>query len=136
MSAQGISRALDVGAPSIVLASSGNAAVSAAAYCAVAGLRCEVATYRDMPEPYVRALHRFGARRVVFERSMDRWEHVRQKVEREGERGLAIHYNKDRMNAGEVLAAVNAMGHGIVDVSTREADLEDVFVSLTSQAAA
>lgn len=84
MSAQGISRALDVGAPSIVLASSGNAAVSAAAYCAVAGLRCEVATYRDMPEPYVRALHRFGAKRVVFERSMDRWEHVRQKVEREG----------------------------------------------------
>src|SRR3546814_3335232 len=49
-----------------------------------------------------------------------------EKVEREGERGLAIHYNKDRMNAGEVLAAVNAMGHGIVDVSTREADLEDV----------
>src|SRR3546814_19717064 len=34
------------------------------------------------------------------------------KVEREGERALAISYNKDRMNAGEVLAAVNAMGHG------------------------
>jgi ABC-2 type transport system ATP-binding protein len=27
------------------------------------------------------------------------------------------------------------MGFGIVDVSTREADLEDVFVSLTSSAA-
>ncbi len=57
------------------------------------------------------------------------------KVEREGERGLAISYNKDRMNAGEVLAAVNAMGHGIVDVSTREADLEDVFLNLTRSAA-
>src|SRR3546814_7342758 len=57
-----------------------------------------------------------------------------EKVEREGERGLAIHYNKDRMNAGEVLAAVNAMGHGIVDVSTREADLEDVFLNLTRAA--
>src|SRR3546814_18418975 len=57
------------------------------------------------------------------------------KVEREGERGLAISYNKDRMNAGEVLAAVNAMGHGIVDVSTREADLEDVFLNLTRAAA-
>lgn len=56
------------------------------------------------------------------------------KVEREGERGLAISYNKDRMNAGEVLAAVNAMGHGIVDVSTREADLEDVFLNLTRAA--
>src|SRR3546814_18755993 len=57
-----------------------------------------------------------------------------EKVEREGERGLAIHYNKDRMNAGEVLAAVNAMGHGIVDVSTRAADLEDVFLNLTRAA--
>src|SRR3989344_2442097 len=56
------------------------------------------------------------------------------KVERDGQRGLAIHYNKDRTNAGEVLAAVNAMGHGIVDVSTREADLEDVFLNLTRAA--
>jgi threonine synthase len=84
MSAQGISRALDVGAQTVVLASSGNAAVSAAAYCAAAGLRCEVATYGDMPEPYARALYRFGAKRLVFERSFDRWEHVRQQVEREG----------------------------------------------------
>lgn len=53
------------------------------------------------------------------------------KVERMGDRGLTISYNKDRVNAGEVLAAVGAMGHGIVDVSTREADLEDVFLNLT-----
>src|SRR3546814_3544314 len=54
------------------------------------------------------------------------------KVEREGERALAISYNKDRMNAGEVLAAVNAMGHGIVDVSTREADLDRKSTRLNS----
>ncbi|WP_246312529.1 threonine synthase [Pseudaquabacterium terrae] len=84
MSAQGINRALDVGARTVVLASSGNAAVSAAVYCAVAGLRCEVATYRQMPEPYVRALSRFGAKRVLFDRSRDRWEHVRRQVESEG----------------------------------------------------
>jgi threonine synthase len=84
MSAQGVSRALDVGARTVVLASSGNAAVSAAAYCAVAGLRCEVATYRHLPEPYARALSRFGAKRVAFERSLDRWQHVRAQVEREG----------------------------------------------------
>ncbi len=35
------------------------------------------------------------------------------------------------MNAGEVLAAVQAEGLGIVDVTTREADLEDVFLNLT-----
>ena len=35
------------------------------------------------------------------------------------------------MNAGEVLAALQAEGFGIVDVSTKEPDLEDVFLSLT-----
>jgi ABC-2 type transport system ATP-binding protein len=49
-----------------------------------------------------------------------------------GERRLEITYDKDRTNAGEVLALVQGLGLGIVDVSTREADLEDVFVRLTS----
>ena len=35
---------------------------------------------------------------------------------------------RTKVNAGEVLAAVQADGFGIVDVSTREADLEDVFL--------
>ena len=51
-----------------------------------------------------------------------------------GERAVEITYNKDSTNAGEVLAAVQAQGFAIVDVTTREADLEDVFVSLTSGA--
>ena len=34
------------------------------------------------------------------------------------------------MNAGEVLAALAADGLAIVDVSTRDPDLEDVFLSL------
>ncbi|RHW18630.1 ABC transporter ATP-binding protein [Sphingomonas gilva] len=54
-----------------------------------------------------------------------------QKIELIGERVLAITYDKAKVNAGEVLAAVQAGGLGIVDVSTREADLEDVFLSLT-----
>ena len=49
-------------------------------------------------------------------------------------RVLEITYDKSRVNAGEVLAAVQADGLGIVDVSTREADLEDVFLSLVRQA--
>jgi threonine synthase len=84
MSAQAVSRALDVGTETVVLASSGNAAVSAAAYCAAAGLACEVATYRDMPEPFARALHRLGARRLTFERGFGRWEHLRRRVEQDG----------------------------------------------------
>lgn len=54
-----------------------------------------------------------------------------EKVELGGARELSITYNKDRTNAGEVLGAVQAQGHRIVDVSTREADLEDVFLNLT-----
>ena len=53
------------------------------------------------------------------------------RIELKGERTLSITYAKDRVNAGEVLDAVQAGGFGIVDVSTREADLEDVFLSLT-----
>ena len=49
-----------------------------------------------------------------------------------GERTVEITYDKDRTNAGEVLAAVQAQGFTIIDVTTREADLEDVFVSLTT----
>ena len=57
-----------------------------------------------------------------------------EKVEAGGPRTLTITYNKDRTNAGEVLGAVQAQGHGIIDVSTREADLEDVFLNLTRAA--
>ena len=53
------------------------------------------------------------------------------KIEMLSERTLAITYRKDRVNAGEVLAALQKEGLGIVDVSTREADLEDVFLNLT-----
>ena len=53
------------------------------------------------------------------------------KIELKGERTLAITYRKDRVNAGEVLAALQKEGLGIVDVSTREPDLEDVFLNLT-----
>jgi ABC-2 type transport system ATP-binding protein len=57
-----------------------------------------------------------------------------QKVELIGERVLVITYRKDQANAGEVLAAVQRDGYGIVDVSTREPDLEDVFLNLTRAA--
>jgi ABC-2 type transport system ATP-binding protein len=57
-----------------------------------------------------------------------------QKVELKGERTLVITYRKDQANAGEVLGAVQGAGLGIIDVSTREADLEDVFLNLTRAA--
>ena len=52
-----------------------------------------------------------------------------------GERQLEISYDKDVTNAGQILALVRELGLGVVDVTTREADLEDVFVALTSKGA-
>ena len=48
------------------------------------------------------------------------------------ERTLEITYQKDKVNAGQVLGALTADGLGIVDVSTRDPDLEDVFLSLVA----
>jgi ABC-2 type transport system ATP-binding protein len=56
------------------------------------------------------------------------------KSEKKGDRTVAITYDKDKITAGQVLGLVQAQGFVIEDVTTREADLEDVFVSLTSSA--
>jgi len=57
-----------------------------------------------------------------------------EKVEMPSPRTLVISYSKDRANAGDVLSAVQKTGLSIVDVSTREPDLEDVFLNLTRAA--
>jgi ABC-2 type transport system ATP-binding protein len=53
------------------------------------------------------------------------------RVELKNDRVLTLTYDKRTRNAGQVLAAVAAAGLGVVDVSTQEADLEDVFLELT-----
>ena len=53
------------------------------------------------------------------------------KVELKADRVLTITYSKAIANAGDVLGAVQSAGYGIADVSTREADLEHVFLNLT-----
>ena len=46
-------------------------------------------------------------------------------------RRIDITYDRDKASAGQVLALVQSHGYAIEDVTTREADLEDVFVQLT-----
>lgn len=53
-------------------------------------------------------------------------------TEARGSRVLVFSYPPSRTHSGEILAAVQDAGMGIVDVSTREAELEDIFISLTS----
>jgi len=49
---------------------------------------------------------------------------------------LALRYNPAETKAGDLLAQVSAAGIVAADVSTEEADLEDVFLQLTSSRAA
>ena len=56
------------------------------------------------------------------------------KSEKLDERTIEITYDKDRMSAGQVLSVIQEQGFTIEDVTTREADLEDVFVQLTGAA--
>jgi ABC-2 type transport system ATP-binding protein len=58
-----------------------------------------------------------------------------EKVEKVGERTLAVTYMKDKATAGEVLSLMQGQGFTIVDVSTHDPDLEDVFLKLTRAAA-
>lgn len=76
MSALGVTQALAQGAHTLVLASSGNAAVSAARYAQAAGLRCEVATYAGLPEAYAKLLDEYGAVRHAFADNAGRWAFV------------------------------------------------------------
>lgn len=57
------------------------------------------------------------------------------KVELSGDRSVEVTYDKDTMSAGQVLAILQEQGLTIEDVTTREADLEDVFVQLTGTGA-
>ncbi len=56
-------------------------------------------------------------------------------VEVRNPRTLSITYDKSKTQAGDILHRLTEAGIGVVDVSTREADLEDVFLKLTSHAA-
>jgi ABC-2 type transport system ATP-binding protein len=47
-----------------------------------------------------------------------------------GPRALGITYDKREMQAGDILHRLTDAGIGVVDVSTQEADLEDVFLQL------
>src|SRR5262249_865827 len=46
-------------------------------------------------------------------------------------RRLVVRYQPSRMHAAEILAAVHDAGLEIVDLSTLEADLQDLFLQLT-----
>ncbi|PRX19631.1 threonine synthase [Paraburkholderia sp. BL18I3N2] len=73
MAALIVQRALDIGAKTIAVASSGNAAASVAAYACRAGLRCVVVTTPDISLNWRRAIEMYGAEIVATKSADDRW---------------------------------------------------------------
>ncbi|MEE4351060.1 MAG: ABC transporter ATP-binding protein [Pacificimonas sp.] len=57
------------------------------------------------------------------------------KAELRGTRELVLTYDRTEIGAGRLLAAISEKGLTVEDVTTREADLEDVFLNLTSRGA-
>jgi ABC-2 type transport system ATP-binding protein len=51
----------------------------------------------------------------------------------DGPRRLTFHYPPSRIAAGEILSAVRAAGLSIGEVTTRETELEDIFLRLTNE---
>ncbi len=52
-------------------------------------------------------------------------------AEKTGQRSLIFRYSPAEREIGEIIAAIQSAGFGIADISTRESDLEDVFLQLT-----
>jgi ABC-2 type transport system ATP-binding protein len=54
----------------------------------------------------------------------------------QGPRRLVLRYRPSQTRMGEILAAVQAAGLKVADMTTLEADLEDIFLQLTRGSAA
>jgi threonine synthase len=80
MSGLVVQRAMDVGASTVVAASSGNAGVSLAAYAANAGLDCVIVTTPDMNANWRHAIEMLGATLLAAETPEQRWLAVAKRV--------------------------------------------------------
>lgn len=56
------------------------------------------------------------------------------KVAQVGASDISVTYSKDEMNAGDVVRVLADAGYELIDIRTREPDLEDVFLQLTRAA--
>ncbi|MGB7406138.1 MAG: ABC transporter ATP-binding protein [Pacificimonas sp.] len=56
-----------------------------------------------------------------------------EKAELNGTRELVLTYDRSKVGAGQLLTTLSERGLTVADVSTREADLEDVFLRLTQE---
>ena len=86
-----VARAADLGVPTVAAASSGNAAVSLAAYAAAGGLRCALVVMSGIGASWKQALETFDVELVVTSTAHERWTILRDRV-RSGEWYPATNY--------------------------------------------
>ena len=79
-----VTRAVQDGAETVVVASTGNHGAAAAAYAAAAGLRCVVLTLESVPQTMKVLMQSYGADVVALHRGPDRWALLRQGVLQRG----------------------------------------------------
>ncbi|APD13348.1 pyridoxal-phosphate dependent enzyme [Pandoraea pulmonicola] len=68
-----LARAIEIGMNGVVCVSSGNAAISLAAYAAAAAVPCRVLVTASIPDGYRTLLERMGAEIIVCRTHLDRW---------------------------------------------------------------
>ncbi|PWC56935.1 ABC transporter ATP-binding protein [Azospirillum sp. TSO22-1] len=89
-------------------------------------------------EPKTQLLRRVDAKAVTFEldRDLDAVPEPLAALHAEltEPRRLVVRYQPSRQKADAILAAVRAAGLSVVDLSTEESDLEDIFLQLTAGA--
>nr|WP_232223953.1 pyridoxal-phosphate dependent enzyme [Anoxybacillus tepidamans] len=78
MSALIVTRAIEKGYRGVAVASSGNAGLSFAAYCAYSGLDCIVISTRELNKNIQSYIKYYGARLILTETAMQRWEQLKQ----------------------------------------------------------
>ncbi|MGC1213287.1 MAG: pyridoxal-phosphate dependent enzyme [Micromonospora sp.] len=132
-----VTRAVQDGAPTVVVASTGNHGAAAAAYAAAAGLHCVVLTLESVPQTMKVLMQSYGADVVALRRGPDRWALQRQGVlERgwvplsgfvdppagsnpfgiDGYKTIAYEIVADLGRAPDVLVAPAAYGDGLTGV--------------------
>lgn len=84
LSAVSVSRALEVGARTVTVSSSGNHGASTAAYAARAGIPCVVFTLKSTPSTMKTFMQAYGALVIAMETPEARWEILRRCVEEYG----------------------------------------------------
>ncbi len=84
LAAVGVSRALEVGAKSVCVASTGNHGAAVAAYAARAGIPCFIITINSIPNTMKVLMQAYGAAVMTVKRHEDRWPIMRLLVEKFG----------------------------------------------------